>query len=164
MKIIKSVIENHNVSILEMTIYPNTGNPNHFHTLFDETFEIVYGELVVTHNKRTTVLKKGEIYKIEKGDSHSFKNCTIQECKIKITLEPGNRNFEKAMKIYYGLKSDGLIYKNGNPKRIKDLAVFVYINNSNMSGFGFLIQKLLTVIAIKSIKNGYLNKLEERYV
>jgi quercetin dioxygenase-like cupin family protein len=162
-KIIQSSYLNQSMSVIEMDILPKTGNPKHFHTLFSETFEILEGELFVGIENKTMTLKKGEKATIQIGQNHFFKNKTDNCCKIRVTLDPSNANFEDAMLIYYGLLAEGLCSKAGTPKKIVDLAIFIYLNNSKMSGMGRIIENTFRFIATRAIKKGRLNELKERY-
>jgi quercetin dioxygenase-like cupin family protein len=153
----------HKMSVLEMDVAPNTGNPKHYHTLFEETFEILEGKLFIGMDKMTTILRQGESITIPIGSVHFFKNKTEHNCRIKITLNPGNTDFEDAMNIYYGLKKEGQISASGIPKKLSDLALFIKLNNSKMPGLGILAGGLLNFIANRSIKNGRLETLRNRY-
>lgn len=146
-----------------MDVAPKTGNPKHYHTLFEETFEVLEGELFIGKDKITTTLKPGESITVPIGCVHFFKNKTNSNCRIRITLNTGNTDFEDAMSIYYGLKKDGLIKNSGVPKKLTDLAIFIKLNNSKMIGFGKIAGSLLNFIANRAIKNGHLETLRNKY-
>jgi len=150
-------------TILEMDVAPKTGNPKHYHTLFEETFEVLEGELYFGVDSTTKVLKPGGSMTVPIRSVHFFKNKTDNNCRLRITLNPGNTDFEDAMNIYYGLKKDGLINKAGIPKRISDLAIFIELNNSKMTGFGRIGSTILNFIAERAIKRGHLEELRNRY-
>lgn len=154
---------NHTMSVLEMDVAPHTGNPKHYHTLFDETFEVLEGELFIGMDKMTTTLRPGQSITVPIGSVHFFKNKTEANCRIRITLNPGNTDFEDAMNIYYGLKKEGLVSQSGVPKKLSDLALFIKLNNSKMPGIGRLADRLLQFIANRAIKNGRLETLRNRY-
>lgn len=150
-------------SIIEMDVAPNTGNPKHYHILFEETFEVIAGELYVGLDKTTTTLKVGQSITIPIRSVHFFKNLTDKNCRIRVILKPGNTDFEDAMNIYYGLKKDNLITASGMPKRLSDLAIFVKLNNSKMPGLANIGGRLLNLIANRAIKKGRLELLRNRY-
>lgn len=150
-------------TVLEMDVAPNTGNPKHYHTLFEETFEVLEGELFIGKDKMTTTLKSGGSITVPIGSVHFFKNKTDLNCRIRIILNPGNTDFEDAMSIYYGLKKDGLISNAGVPKKLSDLAIFIKLNNSKMTGFGKVTENLLNFIANRAIKKGRLEALRNKY-
>lgn len=151
------------MSVLEMDVAPNTGNPKHYHTLFEESFEILEGELYIGIEKMTTTLRPGQSITVPIGSVHFFKNKTSHNCRIRITLNPGNTDFEDAMNIYYGLKKEGLVGLSGVPKKLSDLALFIKLNNSKMPGLGSLAGGLLNFIAKRAIKNGRLETLRSHY-
>lgn len=161
--ITKSAYSGNSMSVLEMDVAPHTGNPKHFHTLFEETFEIIEGELFTGVDKITTTLSQGQSITVPIGSVHFFTNKTEQNCRIKITLNPGNTNFEDAMNIYYGLKKEGQVSTSGVPKKLSDLALFIKLNNSKMPGLVSLAGGLLNFIANRAIKNGRLETLRNRY-
>lgn len=150
-------------TILEMDVAPKTGNPKHYHTLFEETFEVLEGELFIGKDKMTTTLKPGESINVPIGSVHFFKNITNLNCRIRITINPGNTDFEDAMSIYYGLKKDGLISNAGVPKKLSDLSIFIQLNNSKMTGLGKIAESLLNFIANHAIKKGRLEALRNKY-
>lgn len=152
------------VSILEFTIHPGERTPVHYHDLFAESFEILKGQLRVGKNGTETDLMVGEKITIEPGERHFFLNNSDQRCVVCVTVKPGNENFEQALLISKGLAKDGLAGKAGTPKRLKDLALFVHLNNSRMTGFQKLAAPLFQLIAHKAIKNGYLKQLLKKYV
>lgn len=163
LQITKSAYFGYTMSVLEMDVAPNTGNPKHYHTLFEETFEVIEGELCIGMDKMTTILRQGQSITVPIGSVHFFKNKTEQNCRIRISLSPGNTDFEDAMNIYYGLKKEGQVSKSGVPKKLSDLALFIKLNNSKMPGLGSLVGGLLNLIANRAIKNGRLETLRNRY-
>ncbi len=150
-------------SVLEMDVAPNTGNPKHYHSLFEETFEVIEGELFIGMEKMTTILRPGQSITVPIGSVHFFKNKTEHNCRIRITINPGNTDFEDAMNIYYGLKKEGQLRTSGAPKKLSDLVLFIKLNNSKMPGLGSLFGGLLNFIANRAIKNGRLEALRNRY-
>lgn len=161
--ITKSAYSGHAMSVLEMDVAPHTGNPKHFHTLFEETFEVIEGELFIGMDKITTTLSPGQSITVSIGSVHFFKNKTEQNCRIRITLKPGNTDFEDAINIYYGLKKDGLVGPSGVPKKLSDLAIFIKLNNSTTPGLGYIAGGLLHFIANRAIRKGRLETLLNRY-
>jgi quercetin dioxygenase-like cupin family protein len=148
------------VSVMELYVFPKTGNQKQHHTLFDKMIEILDGELSVNHNKTTSTLKTGESVVIPIGSIHSFKNKTDRKCRIRITLKPGSTDFEDAMNIYFGLKRDGRLHSNGSPKRISDAALLNWLSNSKTNT---IKQIILDCIANRAIRRGGLEILRNRY-
>src|SRR4051812_23772917 len=95
-------------SVIEFNIIPNEKTPRHYHTLFSETFEVLKGTLEVGLNNQVHQLKKGDIVTIKPNEIHYFHNVSNDDCLIKVTVSPGNKNFENALLISKGLAKDGL--------------------------------------------------------
>ncbi|MEY8761251.1 DUF4267 domain-containing protein [Chryseobacterium tongliaoense] len=161
-KIIQSA-ETHKESILEFNIIPNEKTPWHFHTLFSETFEVLTGTLEVGLNHQVYQLKKGDIVTIKPNEKHYFHNISNAECLIKVTINPGNKNFENALLISKGLAEDGLASAAGTPEKWSDLALFIYLNNSKMVGLPKIAEPLFNYLAKRAIKKGRLKELELKY-
>ncbi|SFQ34964.1 cupin domain-containing protein [Parafilimonas terrae] len=161
-KLINSAGTNKN-SVLEMNILPGEKTPWHYHTLFSETFEILKGALEVGKGKNIYHLKQGDIVTIQPNEKHYYHNISKEECIIKATLNPGNKNFENSILILKGIAIDGLANAAGTPKKLSDLALFIYLNNSNMVGFQKIAEPIFNWVAKSAIKNGHLNELLQRY-
>lgn len=154
----------HKDSIIEFSIVPGEKTPWHYHTLFSETFEVLQGALEVGLNNRVFQLKKGDSVTIKPNEKHYFNNISNEECLIKVTVSPGNKNFENALSILKGLAKDGLASASGTPKKIYDLALFVYLNNSRMVGWQKIAEPLFNYLATRAIKQQRLKALESRYI
>ena len=161
-KIIQSADTNKE-SEIEFNIVPNEKTPWHYHTLFSETFEVLKGTLEVGHNNQVQQLKKGDIATIKPNEKHYFHNISNDECLIKVTVSPNNKNFENALLILKGLAREGLVSASGVPKKLSDLALFIYLNNSRMVGIQKITEPLFDYFARKAIRNGRLKELELKY-
>ncbi|PIQ20517.1 MAG: hypothetical protein COW65_14580 [Cytophagales bacterium CG18_big_fil_WC_8_21_14_2_50_42_9] len=150
-------------SVIEFSIIPNEKTPWHYHTLFSETFEVLKGTLEVGLNNQVRRLKKGNMVTIKPREKHYFHNVSNDECLIKVTVSPGNKNFENALLISKGLAKDGLASAAGTPKKLADLALFVYLNNSKMVGLQKIAEPLFNYLATSAIKKGRLKELELKY-
>jgi mannose-6-phosphate isomerase-like protein (cupin superfamily) len=89
-------------SVIEGVYAPGSMAPTHFHTKFNETFEVVEGELTVWRNKEKITLTPGKKATIEKGVLHSFKNISKNSVKLILTLEPGLEGMEQNVRIVKG--------------------------------------------------------------
>ncbi|WP_158798006.1 cupin domain-containing protein [Pedobacter sp. L105] len=150
-------------SVIEFNIVPNEKTPWHYHTLFSETFEILEGTLEVGVNNQVHQLVKGDRVTIKPNEKHYFNNISKDECLILVTISPGNENFENALLISKGLARDGLASAAGTPKKLTDLALFVYLNNSKMVGLQKIAEPLFNFLAARAIKKGRLKELELKY-
>lgn len=161
-KLISSVDTNEN-SVLELSILPGEKTPWHYHTLFSETFEVLKGTLEVGKGKDIYHLKQGDTATIQPNEKHYYNNVSNEECIIKTTLNPGNKNFENSLFILKGLAKDGLASKAGTPSRFSDLVLFVYLSNSKMVGFQKVAEPIFDFFAKAAIKKGHLNELIQKY-
>lgn len=150
-------------SVLEMNILPNEKTPWHYHTLFSETFEILKGTLEVGKGKSIHQLTPGDIATILPNEKHYFHNISNEECLIKVTINPGNEDFEKSLLISKGLAEDKLASPTGTPKKLSDLALFIQLNNSKMVGFSKIAAPFFNFLAEGAIKKGRLEELEAKY-
>jgi quercetin dioxygenase-like cupin family protein len=162
LKLIRSA-DTGNESVLEMNILPTEKTPWHYHTLFSETFEILKGTLEVGKGNEIMNLKKGDIAIIQPNEKHYYNNISKEECIVKATLNPGNKNFENSLFILKGLAEDGLASSAGTPKKFSDLALFIYLNNSRMVGFQKIAEPIFNYMARTAIKNGHLEELILKY-
>lgn len=150
-------------SVIEFNIIPNEKTPWHYHTLFSETFEVLKGTLEVGLNNQVYQLGKGDMVTIKPKEKHYFHNISNDECLINVTVSPGNKSFENALLILKGLVKDGLASAAGTPKKLSDLALFIYLNNSRMVGIQKIAEPIFNYIATNAIKKGRLKELELKY-
>jgi quercetin dioxygenase-like cupin family protein len=150
-------------SVLEINILPTEKTPWHYHTLFSETFEILKGTLEVGKGKDILHLKQGDTATIQPNEKHYYHNVSKEECIIKATLNPGNKNFENSLFILKGLAKDGLASMAGTPRKFSDLALFIYLNNSRMVGFQKIAGPVFDYVAQAAMKKGRLDELVQKY-
>jgi mannose-6-phosphate isomerase-like protein (cupin superfamily) len=150
-------------SVIEFNVVPNEKTPWHYHDVFSETFEVLRGTLEVGKDKKIYQLKQGDIVTIQPQEKHYFNNAFDEECVVKVTVRPGNKNFEKALLISKGLTKDGFANLSGIPTKISDLALILYLYNSRMVGFRKLVEPLFKYLARRSINKGRLDELTRIY-
>ncbi|MCD2424641.1 DUF4267 domain-containing protein [Niabella pedocola] len=150
-------------TVTEATIYPGDKTPWHYHTLFAETFEVIEGGLQVGKSGHYHQLKKGDRITIATCERHSFYNNTGRVCRVRTVLQPGNLRFEQAGQILTGLANDGFANKRGIPKRLTDLALFLYLSDSRLVGPATLAAPLFAVLVRMAVKRGRLKNLIHRY-
>lgn len=161
-KLINSAVRGKN-SVLELNILPGEKTPLHYHTLFSETFEILKGTLEVGKGKAVFHLTQGDTATINPKEKHYYHNVSDEECIIKVTIAPGNKNFENSLFILKGLAKDGLASTAGTPRKFSDLVLFVYLSNSRMVGFQKIAEPVFNFFAKAAIKKGHLNELIQKY-
>lgn len=151
------------LSVMEMNILPGEKTPWHYHTLFSETFEILSGTLEVGKGGTVLQLMPGETATVAPNEKHYYHNISDQQCILRVTLNPGNENFEKSMFILKGLVKSNLATREGVPRKFMDLALFVYLSNSHMTGMQKIAEPLFSFIAKVAVKRGYLDELKSRH-
>src|SRR5450432_1471152 len=150
-------------SVIEFNVVPNEKSPWHYHTLFSETFEVLKGTLEVGRNKIIHHLIPGDTISMKPTEKHYFNNVSGEECLLRVTINPGNRNFEKAMLISKGLTKDGLANVSGIPNKISDLALILYLYNSKMVGIRKMVEPLFNYLAQSARRKGRLDRLTQTY-
>lgn len=161
-KIIQSAATG-NKSIIGCSITPDEKTPWHYHTLFSETFEVLQGALEVGQSGQVHQLTQGDVVTIKPYEKHYFHNTSKAECLLQVTVNPGNINFENSLLISKGLANDGLASRSGVPKKLADLALFVFLNNSKMTGIQKMAEPLFNYLAKKAINKGRLEELTLTY-
>lgn len=117
--------------------------PTHYHTEFDESFEILEGELTVWNDGQKAVLKAGDKAKIMKTVRHRFKNESGKDVKVLVTLEPGYKPFEQNIRIMMGLQKDGVLEQLSKmtPKMVPVGMILTDLSNTRLvGGVGFMFK------------------------
>lgn len=131
-------------SVIEIELQPTAeGPPLHYHKAYSETFRILDGELNLQIGKEHKRAKKGETYKVEKSQTHSFRNDSGSPARIEVTLSPGHEGFENAISILFGLSKDGLVSSKGLPKKLIHLAIINQLSDSHFTGVFSLVSSIL---------------------
>ncbi|MFI5782808.1 cupin domain-containing protein [Nocardia sp. NPDC051570] len=93
---VKANKENTNgtLAFLEATIPPGGGPPPHAHTLEDEAFYILSGELEFFGNEQHFTVKAGDFVFVPRGAAHRFNNMTAHAVRMIFLYTPaGFENF-----------------------------------------------------------------------
>jgi len=91
----------------EVEVAPGGGTPPHYHKTYDERFEVHEGELEVMLGKDRHTLRPSRRAVAPKNTLHCFKNPTGEPTTFLVEMRPGQPEFEKAVKVRYGLAADG---------------------------------------------------------
>lgn len=75
-------------SLMEITVYPQTGSPAHIHSREDESFFILSGELEFQVNGETIVADSGTFIYSPKGQTHLFTNVSNEPAKMLCWVMP----------------------------------------------------------------------------
>lgn len=120
-------------SLLEVNLFAGGGNEMHYHTTFSEHFEVLSGVLSVQIGKKIHQLQPGERYTVAPHVHHRFFNEFEQSTVFRCTISPA-RDFEKVLKIGYGLANDGLVTKKGMPKNFWHAVILFQLAESYLCG------------------------------
>ena len=135
-KLLASVADGSPQTVVELSVAPGSSTPPHYHERFRETFAVRAGALEVLVADTWRRLGAGESIAVEPGELHAFRNREAGACVLRVELDPGDRDFERAMLIYAGLAREGRAAASGVPRSPLDLAVFVGLNDTHLRGAG----------------------------
>lgn len=150
-------------TLIQVELSPGGGNSAHTHSEFTETFKMIQGPLTLQCNNLEKTLQEGESFTVPKKAVHLFKNPTDKKVIFQVELRPGYAGFEKAIKIAYGLATDGLTNKKGIPTNLSHLAVLSSFSGTNPAGFMSVIVPLMKWFAKRARKKGIEQKLINTY-
>lgn len=126
--------------LAQLEVAPGGGNELHYHTSFTEKFSVIEGQLNVSLNGEEKVLKVGEAAFVPKLAHHRFYNASDKYVTAIVELRPA-RNFEKAIRIGYGLARDGKVTAKAIPKSIWHLALLFQLGESYLPGLPLSVQR-----------------------
>jgi mannose-6-phosphate isomerase-like protein (cupin superfamily) len=146
-------------TLIEIEVAPGGGNDPHYHLTYDEHFEVLDGVLEVLVNKDTVTLRPGQKAVAPRNVLHRFRNTTEEPTRFLVELRPGHAGFEKAIKVAYGLASDG---KNPlhNPYYT---AVLLEWSDMRLPGIFTIAEPLFRLLAKRARRKGIDRELETRY-
>ena len=150
-------------SLIEVEVAPGGGNEPHYHKTYDEHFEVLEGALEVLVDGETRTLGPGRKAVAPKNVLHRFRNTTGEPTRFLVTLRPGHAGFEKAIKVAYGLASDGRARADGTPKNLYHLAILVDWSDMRLPGVFTVAEPLLRLLARRARRKGIDGELEARY-
>ncbi|GAB5551431.1 MAG: hypothetical protein Sapg2KO_10220 [Saprospiraceae bacterium] len=150
-------------SVIEIELQPKAeGPPPHYHKAYSETFRILEGEISLQIGNEYKTAKEGDTYSVSKSQLHTFKNESSLPARIEVTLTPGHEGFENAISILFGLSKDGLVSKNGLPKKIINLAIINNLSDSHFTGVFSFVSYILNLVTnnkkMKTTQNGLIAK------
>ena len=150
-------------TLVEVEVAPGGGTEPHYHKTYDEHFEVLEGSLEVLLGKETRTLRPGQKAFAPKNVLHRFRNPTDEPSTFLVELRPGHAGFEKALKVAYGLASDGRVYSDGNPKNSYHLALLVGWSDIRLPGLFGVAEPFFRLLAKRARRKGIDRKLESEY-
>ena len=151
-------------TLIEIEVAPGGGTTPHYHLTYAEHFEVISGALEVMVGGETRTLTAGEKAVAPKKTLHNFHNATDEPTTFLIELRPGSSGFEKALRVAYGLASDGLSNSKGLPKNLYHTALLFEWGEGRLPGIFALLEPLFGLLARRARRKGIDRELEARYV
>ncbi len=151
-------------TLIEIEVAPGGGTTPHYHLTYAEHFEVVSGALEVMVGGETRTLTAREKAVAPKNTLHNFHNATDESTTFLIELRPGSSGFEKALRVAYGLASDGLSNSKGLPKNLYHTALLFEWGEGRLPGIFVLLEPLFGLLAKRARRKGIDRELEARYV
>ena len=151
--------------LVEVELAPGGGVGLHYHTSFVEEFEPVSGTLGVEVNGKHLNVLPGQTAVAPVNSLHRFYNPSETETIFFRTYIRPARNFEKTIRIAYGLVNDQKVNRNGIPKNIWHMAVLFHYGETYMPGIPLVLQKgIFGFLAKVAFKLGKHKELEKYWV
>jgi quercetin dioxygenase-like cupin family protein len=151
-------------TLIEIEVAPGGGTTPHYHLTYAEHFEVISGALEVMVGGETRTLIEGEKAVAPKNTLHNFHNATDEPTTFLIELRPGSSGFEKALRIAYGLATDGLSNSKGLPKNLYHTALLFEWGEGRLPGIFALLEPLFGLLAKRARRKGIDRELAARYV
>ena len=114
--------------------------------------------------KRTRPWTRRASWSRPKNTLHNFHNSTDEPVRFLIELRPGSSGFEKALRVAYGLASDGLSNSKGLPKNLYHTALLFEWGEGRMPGLLGALEPVFRLLAKRARRKGIDRELEARYV
>jgi quercetin dioxygenase-like cupin family protein len=148
---------------LQVELAAGGGNALHYHLDFTERFEVVDGRLNLDVNGEHLVLQPGQSALAPIGVPHRFYAMADEPVTFVAEVRPAQQ-FERALRISYGLASDGRVNRKGRPVNPLELAIVFKYVGTYLPGVPLWLQKgTMGILAWLAERVGVEKRLE-RYV
>lgn len=151
------------LTLLEMEVAPGGGNSLHIHTTYFECFTVIAVDLGVQIGAQQYQLREGESEVVPAGVVHRWYNSGATPARIYVELRPGHARFEQALRVAYGLATDGLTNTAGIPKNILHLVLLAQMSDIRLVGPAAAMNPLFGALARLARRLGVEARLRERY-
>ncbi len=150
-------------TLIEIEVAPGGGTTPHYHLTYAEHFEVISGALEVMVGGETRTLTAGEKSVAPKNTLHNFHNATDRPTTFLSNSHPGHGGFEKALRVAYGLASDGHSNSKGLPKNLYHTALLFEWGEGRMPGLFGVLEPVFRLLAKRARRKGIDKDLERRY-
>ncbi|MBB6612662.1 cupin domain-containing protein [Pontibacter sp. Tf4] len=151
--------------LVEVELAPGGGVGLHYHTNLAEEFEPVRGILGIELDGRQLQVHPGQMAVAPVNSLHRFYNPSPTETILFRTYIRPARNFEKTLRIAYGLVNDGKTNNKGIPASIWHMALLFTYGESYLPGIPLLLQKkIFGFLAWLATRLGKHRELEKYWI
>lgn len=149
---------------IEVYLPPKGEGPRlHYHLKFEETFEVVDGELKVVIGEEEKILKATETQHVPKETHHRFANASSeQSVTFRVKITPAN-NFEVSSRIMYGLIRDGEVNEQGVINNPMYLAIVLMMQDTIVVNLPEAQRLKLQHLAEQAKEQGIEQQLIDKY-
>jgi len=131
--------------LMELRLSPGGSNELHFHTTFEERFEVLEGVLHLECDGKQLTLQPGETFLVRRNAMHKFFNPGTTPVTFLVEIRPA-REFEACLRMAYGLARDGRTTDKGVPNKPLEMAVLFRLSETYVAGIPLPLQKALAGI------------------
>ena len=124
-----------NQTVIKIVLMPGAAMVDHYHTLFDENFKVIKGKVDVWYGNTLATLVSGQSVIIPKNTTHRYL-AGSEESIVTVTFDPGNTNFENAIKIIRGEQKGGDFnhFATADKNSLIFMAIIADLTDSNTVG------------------------------
>jgi quercetin dioxygenase-like cupin family protein len=151
-------------TLVELEIAPGGRVNPHEHTTYTEYFAVHRGRLTVRVDDAEVHLGPGDEAIVPAGAVHSWANEGDDRAMAVLELRPGHAGFEKALRVAYGLASDGRVTRKGVPRNVLHTALLLDWSEGRLTGTSALLTRPMALLARVARARGVDRDLERRYV
>jgi quercetin dioxygenase-like cupin family protein len=151
-------------TLVELEVAPGGRVTPHEHTTYTEYFAVHRGRLTVRVDDAEVHLGPGDEAIVPAGAVHSWANESDERAVALVELRPGHAGFEKALRVAYGLASDGRVTSNGLPRNLLHMALLLEWGEGRLAGASALLARPMALLARLARARGIDRELERRYV
>lgn len=150
-------------TLLEIELEPGGGNALHRHTSYSERFTVLDGALGIELAGKSQILQVGETALVPAGAVHRFYSVSPSRARFNVELRPGHTGFEQALRIAYGLATDGAVDAKGHPNNPLHMAVLLELGDMALVGLTAVLTPVFKLLANIARRQGVLQELIARY-
>ena len=135
----------------------------HFHTRYQETFQVLEGALDVRIAGEHRQMLPGEEATVPLRAVHQRKVTGDHRARFLVEVRPSYPPFEKWLAVLQNMATDGLTHPDGRPKKFSHGALIIVDSDIHLAGPHRLMMPVLHLLAARAHRKGIDRRLEERY-